>query len=722
MGAEEAGSDTSAAPAFASSSSVPGASQFKMTAGTPTEHAVISVFDLFSIGIGPSSSHTLGPMRAGAIFATELQSAGLLERVHRLQIHLYGSLAATGEGHYTPRALLLGIEGVDAETVDTAWAPKRYQEILDHKQLCIGQHLASSKQRAAAAAAAAAAKMTDEARSDPAGQTIAFDYKTDLKWMWGEVLPMHSNGLRLTVFDEAGDMLATNDFASVGGGFVINGAMSVAPSSKSANVTTSDEASTGNAALQSADPQNFSPVPSAAPASHPVDLAENLFYKGIDRRKAEAARRLGAEAHREGSSDSQESSLKLPTSAESVARVEEEDRSVSEPLKDAGSKANGTPTVPYVFWDAASLLALTRKHNMTIAQIVWENEVSLGYSPDQLREKLLHIWDTMDTCIYEGVHSSEETLPGALKLRRRAPALYARLTRGFFSGSNGAVGASKPKGVALLDERVSVKGGGESDAARPSDLPALSEWSVVGSGSGSGNLRRRARSSGPPRVVGRMDHPLLPTPPRRLSLPGTDFLSCYAIAVNEVNASGGRVVVAPTMGAAGVIPAVLKYTLEFYSEDEERDVLTFLLTAGAIGMLFKRGATISAAEGGCMAEVGSSTAMAAAAFAACMGGSPATIEQAAEIGIEHSIGLSCDPPLGLVQVPCIERNALGAAKAVVSAQLALSETSESGHAVSLDEALAAMRSTAQGMRSEFKETSLGGLATAVRIPVSVPAC
>ncbi|PWN39614.1 hypothetical protein IE81DRAFT_294582 [Ceraceosorus guamensis] len=609
-----------------------------MTAGTPTEHAVISVFDLFSIGIGPSSSHTLGPMRAGAIFATELQSAGLLERVHRLQIHLYGSLAATGEGHYTPRALLLGIEGVDAETVDTAWAPKRYQEILDHKQLCIGQHLASSKQRAAA-------KMTDEARSDAAGQTIAFDYKTDLKWMWGEVLPMHSNGLRLTVFDEAGDMLATNDFASVGGGFVINGAMSVAPSSKSAN---------------------------------------------------------------------------LPTSSQSVARVKEEDCSVSEPPKDAVGEANGTPTVPYVFWDAASLLALTRKHNMTIAQIVWENEVSLGYSPDQLREKLLHIWDTMDTCIYEGVHSSEETLPGALRLRRRAPALYARLTRGFFAGSNGAVGASKLKGVSPSDERASVEGGGESDAARPSNLPALSERSVVGSGSG--NLRRRARSSGPPRVVGRMDHPLLPTPPRRLSLPGTDFLSCYAIAVNEVNASGGRVVVAPTMGAAGVIPAVLKYTLEFYSEDEERDVLTFLLTAGAIGMLFKRGATISAAEGGCMAEVGSSTAMAAAAFAACMGGSPATIEQAAEIGIEHSIGLSCDPPLGLVQVPCIERNALGAAKAVVSAQLALSETSESGHAVSLDEALAAMRSTAQGMRSEFKETSLGGLATAVRIPVSVPAC
>jgi iron-sulfur-dependent L-serine dehydratase single chain form len=202
-----------------------------------------------------------------------------------------------------------------------------------------------------------------------------------------------------------------------------------------------------------------------------------------------------------------------------------------------------------------------------------------------------------------------------------------------------------------------------------------------------------------------------------------DHLTVYAMAVNETNAAGGRIVTAPTNGAAGIIPAVLKYVLEFVSENPERDVPTFLLTSAAIGMLYKRGATISAAEGGCMAEVGVACSMAAGAFAACMGASPETIEQAAEIGIEHNLGLTCDPIGGLVQAPCIERNALGAIKAISSANLALSSTA--GHQkVRLDDAIAAMRLTAKGMRNEFKETSLSGLATSVPIdiPVSVPEC
>lgn len=227
----------------------------------------------------------------------------------------------------------------------------------------------------------------------------------------------------------------------------------------------------------------------------------------------------------------------------------------------------------------------------------------------------------------------------------------------------------------------------------------------------------------PPLLHGSPTHPISVSPIRSTALPAMDYLTVYAIAVNETNAAGGRVVTAPTNGAAGIIPAVLKYIIEFVSDDPERDVPIFLLTAAAIASLFKRGATISAAEGGCMAEVGVACSMAAGAYTACMGGGPEAIEQAAEIGIEHNLGLTCDPIGGLVQAPCIERNALGAIKAVSSANLALN--SEMGvHKVSLDDAIRAMRVTAKGMKDEFKETSLSGLATSVpfNIPVSVPDC
>ena len=266
-------------------------------------------------------------------------------------------------------------------------------------------------------------------------------------------------------------------------------------------------------------------------------------------------------------------------------------------------------------------------------------------------------------------------------------------------------------------------------------LPAMEDVREPGSNeiatSGPGQLspesnttiQFRGNRRAPLLLRGQFDHHVQPVLPRRMSFPSMDFLSCYAIAVNEVNAAGGRIVTAPTNGAAGVLPSVLKYFLEFISEDPENDTMTFLLTAAAIGMLYKRGATISAAEGGCMAEVGVACSMASGAFAACMGGSPEVIEAAAEIGIEHCLGLTCDPIDGLVQIPCIERNALGAVKAVTAAQLALS--GDGVHSVSLDEAIAAMRQTAKDMSSKYKETSRAGLATSVkgaRIPVTVPDC
>lgn len=223
------------------------------------------------------------------------------------------------------------------------------------------------------------------------------------------------------------------------------------------------------------------------------------------------------------------------------------------------------------------------------------------------------------------------------------------------------------------------------------------------------------------RMIGSFNHPVMPCPPRRTNFPAIDYLTCYAIATNEQNAAGGRIVTAPTNGAAGVLPSVLKYCFEFiFDDDPVRDLENFLLTAAAIGMLFKRGATLSAAEGGCMAEVGVATAMAAAGFVAVLGGSPEKVLQASVIGIEHNLGLTCDPLNGQVQIPCIERNALGAVKAVTAAQLALA--GDGKHSVSLDDAITAMRETARDMHTSYKETSLAGLATAVKVPVAIPDC
>ncbi|KAF9054320.1 serine dehydratase alpha chain-domain-containing protein [Panaeolus papilionaceus] len=592
------------------------------------EHAVISTFDLFSIGVGPSSSHTVGPMRAAKIFIADLKELNLLGKVHTVKIYLYGSLAATGKGHHTPQAILLGLEGSDPETIDTGTIPSRYEAILKNRTLMLGGH-----------------------------HRITYDMDRDMLWRWDQVLKTHPNGMRFNCFDKEGTLLATNEYFSVGGGFVVN---------------------------------------------EKTKVDENLFYKGVDKSKVHGARLHQSHA----SADS----IEPPESSETQAAGSEQNTAF-----DAG-KEDEHP--PYPFDTGNTLLALTKKHNMTIAQIVHDNEKHFGYSDDEISGKLMRIWGVMDECIRTGVSTSEHTLPGRLGLRRRAPMLYRRLMRGFYPGMSHPefplISAGKAP-EALDAPRRSV-----SDKALPEEQSVPSTADNHLRRSNARVVTNTAAAAKAPKVIGSFDHAVLPMPPRKTVIPAMDFLSCYAIAVNEVNASGGRIVTSPTNGAAGVIPAVLKYILEFVSDDPHKSIQTFLLTAAAVGMLFKRGSTISAAEGGCQAEVGVACSMASAGFAACMGASPETVLQAAEIGIEHNLGLTCDPIDGLVQVPCIERNSLGAVKAVTAAQLSMA--SDGVYSVTLDEAIEAMRLTAADMSVKYKETSLSGLATTVKIPLTVPAC
>ncbi|KAH8163451.1 hypothetical protein CIB48_g4804 [Xylaria polymorpha] len=612
-----------------------GESQLGTYSEADHEHAVISTFDLFSIGIGPSSSHTVGPMRAGNIFVADLREAGLLHKVHKIRIAIYGSLALTGEGHMTPSALLLGLESANVESVDTSYVPSRFAQIKKEKKLFLGRGL-----------------------PEGTGKEIDFDYERDFKWEWGRKLPLHSNGMRFTVFDKEGTMLATNDLFSVGGGFVVNGALSKASNAPPATQQAAEISQSESKDLQ---------VENSG--GSPADLAENMFYKEIRRADAAGGRRTGSEIK------------PLESADESSALVDPQ----------------------------------SMRPHVNSAALVYENEKSHGYTDEEIQEKLLRIWDVMDQSILEGVQAPlDTTLPGSLKLHRRAPGLYNRLTRGLYPSSQNLTGPD------VRGQLSSAKSGEVGTVSAAEGLqPAEKAKSATMALTRKGTNGKR----GPPRIHGSIYHPIMPSLPRRTALPALDYLTVYAIAVNETNAAGGRIVTAPTNGAAGIIPSVLKYTIEFISDDPERDILTFLLTAAAIGMLYKRGATISAAEGGCMAEVGVACSMAAGAFAACMGASPETIEQAAEIGIEHNLGLTCDPIGGLVQAPCIERNALGAIKAISSANLALSSHTGT-QKVSLDDAIRAMRLTAQGMRNEFKETSLSGLATSVplNIPVSVPDC
>ncbi|TIA86797.1 hypothetical protein E3P99_03561 [Wallemia hederae] len=542
------------------------------TQAPKTEHAVISTFDLFSIGIGPSSSHTCGPLRAARIFVNDVIESGVHEQIHSLKITLYGSLALTGKGHMTDMAICWGLQGVDPEdmSVDVATLPAKFDSVVDTKHI--------------------------EIRSGDIAKVVKFDIENDINWRMDKALPRHPNAMQLSVFSDNGDLLATNTFYSIGGGFVVH---------------------------------------------DNTEITENVFYKSIKKDTVDKSRREVQVLNDDGGVAS---------------------NAVTQPHKD----------VPYPFHTGDELLALCQKHNLTIAQIVYNNELT-WYTPEEIDAKLSSIWKAMDDSILTGISASDEYLPGPMKVKKRGKMLYNRLQSGLYRGI-------------------------------PSPSPV--------------NSTSLAQHS---KLHGDVTHPLPPIPPRRNNeVKSIDFIMCYAIAVMEANACASRLVTSPTMGSAGVLPSVLKYYLEFLSHDQHNDIRQFLLTSAAVGMLIRRGATISAAEGGCMAEIGSATSMAAAGFTALNGGSTKEILQAAECGIEHFLGVTCDIPHGLVQVPCIERNYLGAVKAICAAQLALSTGGD--HVVSFDESIKAMRETAALMSTQLKETSLAGLATSVKIPVSVPEC
>ncbi|GIH17618.1 L-serine ammonia-lyase [Rugosimonospora africana] len=450
---------------------------------------MISVFDLFKVGIGPSSSHTVGPMRAARTFVAALKADGTLAHVAAVRAELFGSLGATGHGHGSDRAVILGLAGEDPETVDTATITDRVAAVRSSGRLALlGSH------------------------------EVDFDADRDLVLHRRRTLPFHPNGMVFTAVDRSGAALAERTYYSVGGGFVV------------------DEA-TGEL------------------------------------------------------------------------------------------KPDETP-VAYPFRTSAELLDRTRSAGRSISEIMLANELSWRGEAD-VRSGLSHIWHVMQDCVERGCRA-DGVLPGGLKVRRRA-----------------------------------------------------------------GELRRALESE------------VFATDPLRVM----DWVSLFALAVNEENASGGRVVTAPTNGAAGIIPAVLHYYTRFIPGADDDGVVRFLLTAGAIGVLFKENASISGAEVGCQGEVGSACSMAAAGLTEVLGGSPGQVENAAEIAMEHNLGLTCDPVGGLVQIPCIERNAVASIKAITAARMALRGDGE--HYVSLDKVIKTMRETGADMKVKYKETARGGLAVNV---------
>ena len=463
----------------------------------------LSVFDLFKVGIGPSSSHTVGPMRAATMFIARLRDADALTRVERVRTHLYGSLALTGHGHGTLKAVVLGLQGEEPHLVQPALAEQRFEASQERGEL----ELAGA-------------------------YPISFDMKEDITLHLRERLDFHSNGMRFEALDAGGNVLDEQSYYSIGGGFVL------------------DEAEA--AAAQS-----------AASQGEPI-LEEEL------------------------------------------------------------------PEIPYPFDTGEELVATAKREGMSISEVIFANEC-VDRSPEEVREGILEIWAVMRECIHNGIQASG-VLPGGLEVRRRAAAQYEQLRVG-------------------------------SDTKDP--LQAM-EW-----------------------------------------------VTLAALAVNEENAAGGRVVTAPTNGAAGIIPAVLDYYTRFTPGANDDGIIRFFLTAAAIGMLFKRNASISGAEVGCQGEVGSACSMAAGGLAEVLGGTPEQVENAAEIGIEHNLGLTCDPVGGLVQIPCIERNAIASVKAITAARMAV--RGDGVHHVSLDTAIKTMRDTGADMSHKYKETAEGGLALNVGI-------
>ncbi|MDO4229713.1 MAG: L-serine ammonia-lyase [Capnocytophaga sp.] len=465
----------------------------------------ISVFDMLKIGVGPSSSHTLGPWRAAEAFLNELKSQELLHRTQKVQVNLYGSLSLTGKGHATDLAVMLGLSGADPEYVPIESLDVIITAINKNKEIFLGNELI--------------------VKFNPA-EDIVFNRN---------FLPFHANGIAFTA--KGDDFEYHSTFYSVGGGFI----------------------------------------------------------------------------------------------------VKEEDEKHSK-------IAENTNKFPFPIEKATELLNYCKKEGKKISEIVYENEKSLR-SEEEIDRELLRIWQTMLECIYIGCHT-EGILPGGLNVRRRAYDIHKNLI--------GVITYNSPESWLTSIKKTEIK------------FREILKW-----------------------------------------------VNCFSLAVNEVNASLGRVVTAPTNGSAGVIPAVILYYLVIENHDAtEEQIKQFLLVAGEVGSLFKKGATISAAMGGCQAEIGVSSAMAAAALCELMGGSPEQVMIAAEIAMEHHLGLTCDPIGGLVQVPCIERNAMGAIKAINAAELAI-ETDPKNAKVPLDKVINTMWETAKDMNSKYKETSEGGLAVAV---------
>jgi L-serine dehydratase len=451
----------------------------------------LSAFDLYSVGIGPSSSHTVGPMRAAKRFADGLVDSGRLGDVRRIRAELFGSLGATGHGHGSPKAVVLGLEGEDPATTDTGRADRRLDEIRAAGSLLLA-----------------------------GTTTVPFDPAEDLVMHRRRSLPAHPNGMTFAAYDADDAEISFRTYYSVGGGFVV------------------DEEATG---------------------------ADRVV---VD-----------------------ETPLRFP------------------------------------FTTGAELLRICEREAMPVSEVMFANEAAWR-SEAEIREGMLHLWSVMADCVVSGFHR-EGVLPGGLRVPRRAPALYRDLS---------AQGYDDPLHV-------------------------------------------------------------------------MDWVNLYALSVNEENASGGRIVTAPTNGAAGIIPAVLHYYVKFVRGADDDGIVRYLLTAAAVGILFKTNASISGAEVGCQGEVGSACSMAAGGLAEVLGGSPAQVENAAEVGIEHNLGLTCDPVGGLVQIPCIERNAIASVKAINAARLAIN--GDGSHKVSLDKAIKTMRDTGRDMKTKYKETARGGLAVNV---------
>lgn len=452
----------------------------------------ISVFDLFKIGVGPSSSHTVGPMQAAFKYLNALRENNLLNDVEHLEVHLYGSLSATGVGHATDHAIIMGLMGERPDTIDPTLIEPSIKSLKESRRLNLGRQ-----------------------------KEVTFTWDSDI-YFHEECLPHHPNAMRLAAFTPQRQLLYENTYYSVGGGFVVEQAQ--------------------------------------------VDM----------------------------------------------------------PLDDLDGAI-----IPYNFDTADELLALCKKEQLSVSRLMLENE-KVWRTEEEVRNELWRIWQVMCECIDNGL-AHEGVLPGGLNVKRRAKLLHQRL-----------------------------------QAAEQNECLIASTFSAM------------------------------------------EWVNIFALAVNEENAAGGRMVTAPTNGAAGIIPAVLHYYMKFQPNACEKNVVDFLLAAGAIGILCKKNASISGAEVGCQGEVGSACAMAAAGLADVMGGTPEQVEHAAEIGLEHNLGLTCDPVGGLVQIPCIERNAIATVKAINAAQMAL--RGDGTHFISLDKVIRTMRDTGRDMLDKYKETSKGGLA------------